>query len=320
MVSRKVLEWLLEEDQPSVRYLALRHLVGRPESDGEVAAAHRAIPERGWAAEILARRTADGLWEGSEDLYRPKYTATNWQLLMLSDLAVTRATPGIEAAAERWMERFPLTGGGFGGNSRGTGHHCLAGNMVRALGRFGYGDDPRLRVTLEWLVKTADPKGGWSCWGKGRNLDSWEGLSAFAAIPRASWSEEMGETVERAAEFFLDRELSRQGARYPPWFRFHYPVHYYYDVLVGLDLLTSLGYSGDRRLGPALSLLKRRRRSDGRWNLAAWHPDVTGSMARWYVAHPKDRPTPVGLERPGEPSKMITLTALRVLDRVERAG
>jgi hypothetical protein len=37
------------------------------------------------------------------------------------------------------------------------------------------------------------------------------------------------------------------------------------------------------------------------------------------VKHPRDRPTPLALEVVGEPSKMVTLTALRVLDAIERS-
>ena len=126
--------------------------------------------------------------------------------------------------------------------------------------------------------------------------------------------------AERAAEFFLERGLHRQGARYAPWYRFHWPVHYYYDVLVGLDVLTELGYGADPRLGWALGLLRRKRRPDGRWALDAVHPDVGSSLRRWFAAHPKDRPTPLAFEEPGRPSKMITLRALRVLRRVEEAS
>ncbi len=36
MQEKSVLDWLLEEDQPSVRYLALRQLLDRPEDDAEV--------------------------------------------------------------------------------------------------------------------------------------------------------------------------------------------------------------------------------------------------------------------------------------------
>jgi hypothetical protein len=313
---KRVLDWLLEPEQPAVRYRTLTELVGRPESDPEVQEAKRRIPTVGWASEILARRSPGGWWVSEESLYVPKYLSTNWQMLVLADLGLTNEVPEVRGSCELWMDRFRMKGGGVGGNSKGVGHHCVVGNMTRALIRLGYGDDPRIRHSLEWLVRTADPRGGWSCWGSGRNLDSWEGLSAFASYPRAKWSRSMQACVERGAEFFLERELHRQGARYPPWFRFHYPVHYYYDLLVGLDLLTSLGYGGDPRLGFALSHLRQKRTRDGRWRLDALHPDVEGGVGRWYAAHPRRRPTPLALETVGAPSKMVTLTALRVLSRV----
>jgi len=317
MAPRRVLDWLLEEDQPAIRYLTLRELLGRPESDPDVRDARRRIRKTGWAAELLAQRDPGGWWNNAENLYRPKYLATNWVMLVLADLGLTRSLAPIRASAERWMAGFAARDGGLGANSAGTPHHCAAGNQARALLQFGYADDPRVRRTLDWIVESADPKGGWSCFGRGRNLDSWEGLSALAAYPASKRPSAMERCIERGVEFFLDRELHRQGARYAPWFRFHYPVHYYYDLLVGLDLVTGLGRASDPRLRFALDVLEERRRPDGRWNLDAVHPDVDGGMARWYRDHPKDRPVPLALEAPGQPSKMITFRALRVLNRVD---
>jgi hypothetical protein len=316
------IDWLLEEEQPSIRYLTLTQLLHRKESDPDVREAKARIPSTGWVAGILSRRDPGGWWVREKNLYHPKYLSTNWNMLVLSDLGATRAIPAVRASCELWMDRSPLRGGGVGGFSSGKGHHCYTGNMARALIRFGYGDDRRVRKALDWLVRTAHPNGGWTCWSfgegpsRGRSLDSWEGLSAFAAYPRSKWTPKMNDCVGRAAEFYLDRELHRQGERYPPWYRFHWPVHYYYDLLVGLDVLTSLGHGDDPRLRFALAHLKKKRRSDGRWNLDANHPDVEGSVARWYRDHPRDRPTPLELERPGRPSKMVTLRALRVLSRV----
>jgi hypothetical protein len=318
---QKVLDWLLEEDQPAVRYLALTRLLGKSETDSEVRAAKARIPTAGWTAEILARRDPAGWWVREKNLYRPKYTATNWNLLALSDLGATRAVPAVRASCDLWMERAPLKGGGVGGMSGGNGHLCFTGNMARALIRFGYGADPRVRKALDWLVRTAHPKGGWTCWNykdapaTGRTLDAWEGLSALAAYPRTQRSPAMRECIERGAEFYLDRELHRQGERYAPWFRFHWPVHYYYDLLVGLEILTDLGYENDPRLRFALAHLRKRQRSDGRWNLDAVHPDVGPKAARWYAEYPADRPTPLAFEPVGRPSKMITLRALAVLSR-----
>ena len=317
MSDRTVVRWLLGDDQPGICYRTLTELEGRSPQEGELRELRRAIPRRGWVAEILSTRRRGGWWCSRESLYRPKYLATNWQMLVLSDLGVDRTVPAVRVSAELWMRVFAARGGGLGGNSLGRAHHCLAGNMARALIRLGYADDRRVARTMEWLAESADPKGGWSCFGKGRNLDSWEGLSAFAVYPRSRWTPRMRRCVELGAEFFLERQLSQQGARYAPWFRTHYPIHYYYDLLVGLETLTSLGYSDDRRLRPAAEWLLRRRRSDGRWNLDAIHPDVEGAVARWFAAHPGQRPSPLAFEKAGRASKMITLRALLVQSRFD---
>lgn len=311
--------WLLGEDQPSVRYRTLTELLDRKESDPDVREAKSRILERGWAADILSEQDASGGWGDDKSPYRPKYTSTNWRMLVLSDLGLSRKEPVVRTACEFWMRGLAAKEGRLGGSSTGTPHYCVSANMARALTRFGYADDSRVRRTLDWLVEIADPKGGWSCFSRGRDLDSWEALSAFAFYPRSKWTRGMTECVEKGAEFYLQRELHRQGARYAPWYRFHYPVHYYYDLLVGLDFMTRLGYADDPRMGFAIEHLRSRQRRDGRWNLDAVHPDVEGPIAAWFAKHPKDRPVPYALEKVGKPSKMITLTALRVLRAVDAA-
>ncbi|MGP8158423.1 MAG: prenyltransferase/squalene oxidase repeat-containing protein [Thermoplasmata archaeon] len=313
------LAWLLEANQPSMRYRTLTELLGRKESDPDVRKARKEILERGWAAEILSRRRPGGGWSDGETQYRPKYLSTNWMMLVLADLGLTRGVPEVEEACEFWMDGFTAKGDVLGSSSKGNPHYCIAANLARALIRLGYADDARVQNTLDWLVRAADPKGGWSCFGSGRNLDSWEAMSAFAAYPRSKWTKKMEACVERGAEFFLARELHLQGDRYEPWYRFHYPPHYYYDLLVGLDFMTGLGYAADPRMGYAVDYLRSRQRPDGTWTLDAVHPDLEGAAARWYATHPKHRPTPFALEKVGRPSKMITLTALRVLDAVDRA-
>jgi hypothetical protein len=318
VTAKPVLDWLLQEDQPAVRALALTGILGKGRDDPEVETARENATQAGWAADLLARQSGDGTWAGGESLYRPKYLSTNWMLLILADLGLTKVDPRIRRACDLWLDRFAKDDGGFAMEGSKTGHLCTTGNTARAAVRLGYAEDPRVRRAFDWIAKTRDKNGGWSCFGSGRNLDSWEGLSAFAEYPKSKWTADMTRAVELGAEFFLQRELHKQGGPYAPWNRFHYPVHYYYDLLVGLEVLTSLGYGDDPRLRHAVSILTDRRRRDGRWNLDAVHPDLEGKMAEWYAKNPKRAPTPFALETPGEPSKMITLRALVVLDRIER--
>ena len=310
------LNWLLEDNQPSMKYLALTQLLKKRENDSEVKAAKQMIPKVGWACEILGKQHDEGWWVDGENLYRPKYLSTNWMLLILSDLGLTKANPQVSKACELWIRRFAKKDGGFGSEKWSKGHLCTVGNTARALVKFGYSDHPKVKRSFDWLVRNQDEKGGWSCFGSGRNLDSWEPMSAFAVYPKQKWTKSIKRAVENGAEFFLERKLHKQGARYRPWYRFHYPIHYYYDLLVGLDFMTALGYGGDERLEYAIKLLKKKRRADGKWNLDAIHPDVEGGMAEWFRKHPKEKPIPFSLEQQGIPSKMITLTAMRVLDRL----
>ena len=319
----KVLEWLFEPDQPSIRYLTLTQLLGKKETESGVREARARIPTTGWVADILARRDPGGWWVRPKGWLEPRFLGTNWNMLALSDLGASREIPEVRASSEFWMGSAPLKGGGVGGFGKGKGHHCYTANMARALIRMGYEDDPRVRRTLEYLVRTAHPKGGWTCRfgtdgpATSRTLDAWEGLSAFAAYPRSKWTRSMTACVEKGAEYYLDRELHKQGARYDPWYRFHWPVHYYYDLLVGLDVLTALGYTDDKRLGFALDLLKQKRRKDRRWNLDAVHPEMSPAAVQWYAKHPEQHPpTPLACETAGEPRKMITLRALTVISRI----
>jgi hypothetical protein len=313
---KRVIDWLLEPSQPAVRYLALRDIVDGT-SRGDLEEARRAITSAGWAADILSAQKSGGYWVDGAKLYTPKYISTNWMLLTLSDLGVTKEDPRIAKSATIWMRRFAKEDGGFNAEGGKKGEHCLTGNTARALIKFGYVDEPRVRGALEWLVSTQKKNGGWHCWGSNGTIDAWEGLSAFAVYPRQKLTRSMKAAVERGCEFYLARELSKQGARYDPWFRFHFPYHYYYDLLVGLDFITALGHVDDKRLTLAVSFLKKQRRKNGRWNLDAVHPDYEndGKWPDWWKKY-KGRYVPFALEEAGHPSKMITLRALTVLKRL----
>ncbi len=71
-----VIRWLLEEDQPAIRYLTLTQLLGKPADDPEVEAAREQITKSGWAADLLATQKCGGWWGDGAKLYRPKYTST----------------------------------------------------------------------------------------------------------------------------------------------------------------------------------------------------------------------------------------------------
>lgn len=317
--SPQAIDWLLGPDQPSVRYYTLMDILGRSPDDTDVRAARSKIPKMGWAHDLLAAQKPGGYWEAHEPrtvrewvnfLRFPLYRSSIWHGIVLSDLGLTKSDPRVHRFADRVFQYLlPLSSP----LNIFTEEVCIVGNTAAMMSRFGYGDDRRVKKLFDWMIEDQRDDGGWNCMqGKPGTLDCWEALSAFASIPRTSRTPAMERAIERGAEFYLERELFREGPRYAPWFRFHYPTHYFYDILVGLDVLTRLGYGGDHRLEPALQILCKKQQSDGTWMIDMAHPDQ--------VPQDKTRGTrPLMVEQPGKQSKWITLTALRILKRAEEA-
>ncbi len=294
----RVLRWLLEPDQPAMRYLASRDLLSPRPSASDLRGLREPITERGWAADILARQHERTWWERDDTCYWPRTTGTYWCLGVLADLGLTREDDRVANAVEHMLRIHLAPDGGFSPfGPPEPSHFCSTGIMVRTLLRLGYLDDARTWGGIEWLLAEQLDEGGWDCHSPPvSTLDAWEALAAFAAIPAPRRTRRIQESIHRGVEFYLSRGLLHEGSHYPRWSELHYPWHYWYDVLVGLDFLTTLGYGADRRAREALDLLRSKRRPDGTWAVEG----VNGRLR---------------IESQGRPSKMITFLALRALRR-----
>ncbi len=297
--SDPVMAWLLEPAEPAIVHLASRDLLVPRPSARVLADLQARVPCAGWAAAILDRQREGTWWERRDTCYWPKVKGSYWSLAVLADLGLTGNDPRIAAAVEHMLGIHLAPDGGFSpfGSSKPS-HFCSTGIMARTLLQLGYVDDSRTRRAIDWLVEAQLPEGGWDCRPPWKStLDAWEAMAAFAAIPANRRTAEVRASLERGAEFYLSRGLLHEGAPYERWSGLHYPWHYWYDVLVGLDFLTGLGYGRDSRMREAIAVLRTKRRPDGRWTL-----DGTNGNLR--------------VEPRGKPSKMITFLALRVLRRV----
>lgn len=314
---RHLRAWLLDQKaDASVRLRVLTQLLDKSPRDTAVVRARQQIGRRGWAAQILRRQHPQGQWEtpgtSQRELYRPKYIATNWCLLVLADLGGSAKNPRVKKGVDLFLRVYASRTAGLGSPA---GEVCFTGNAVRMLTKFGRLEDARVQKAIEWLARTQKADGGWHCFpSRTGTLDGWEAMAAFAAIPPASRSPAVERAIDRGAQFYLSRGLLREGKTpYAPWLRLHFPMHYYYDLLVGLDFMTALGYGRDGRMGPALDKLEGMRNSSGTWDMGPLHPDTEDPnypvRRSWYS---------FGLEVPGLPSRWITTTALAVLKRAGR--
>ena len=316
-VSQSVRRWLTgPQSDPSVRVRYWTEVEGRPVEDARVRAQQRAIGRVGWAATLLERQWPDGHWmtpgTTAEELYFPKFVATNWIAIVLAELGMTRADARIREVAQLILDRFGGHGEGLHGSS---GDVCWTGIAVRTMIRFGYLDHPAVQQSIDWIVRTQKADGGWHhVPARTGTLDAWEGLAALAEIPEAQRDEGVRRSIEQGAEFFLQRRLMNEGrAPYPPWFRIHFPNHYYYDILVGLKILTRIGYGSDPRMLPAVNWLRQKRARDGTWALDALVPDRDARFTDYTSGRIV---FPIMFEPVHEPSRWATVDALSVLNRV----
>lgn len=304
-----VVGWLLDSD-PALRWQVLRDL---PDSPADVVAAERArVATEGWGAQLLALQGADGQWDGGT--YRPgwaddakpffdAWTATTYALLDLRNLGLDPDSPQARHAVGlvRDNSRWEATGTPF---FSGETEPCINGMTLSVGSWFGQDVDG----VAERLLADQLPDGGWNCWAEfGARVSSFhstltvlEGLLAWQQAGRSS--ADVTAARQRGEEYLLARGLFRRrsdGRVVDPRFTmFSYPTRWYYDVLRALDYLRSTGAAPDPRCAEAVSLVRDRRATDGRWPLENTHQG----------------PTHLQMEGPdGFPSQWNTLRALRVL-------
>jgi hypothetical protein len=323
------LDWLLDAQYPAVRLLGLRRVLGRPESDTDVARLLDSLADDPWIRILLGGEIRSGV-EGCVPVHPyKKWGGAHWRLIALAELGVTSATPGVDRAIEAAFELTMKWLNAPGRKRRirpleGRYRVCASqeGGALWAASTIGLGRDERLDDLANRLVTWQWPDGGWNCDIRPEAAhasfnESWmplRGLVAFRAArrgrPRAAPEipGNIDEAIARSVEFFLRHrvvESERTGEvanprvellRWPPYWR--------YGLVPGLRALAEAGFRDDPRVRPALRRLADRRRPDGRW----W-PE-----GRWWSA-PGSRGSNVEIVDWGEEgeARMLTLHGLQLL-------
>ncbi|MFC2095712.1 nitrogen fixation protein NifH [Candidatus Bipolaricaulota bacterium] len=324
--NNEILNWLLEEDNPTIRYLTLTELCQQHPDSADVVCAKSAIMKHGIVPRLLEAQTDEGYWGEADRFYVDKYRGTVWQLLMLAEHWADPADKRVQRACEFVMANSQdLESGGFSAHRSaklGGGRHrevipCLTGNMVWSLIRLGYGDDPRVRRGIDWITTyqrfddgAKDAPSGWPydkaepCWGRHTcHMGVVKALKALAEIPEVKRSTATSGTVDHGVEYLLDHRIYKRShdldkISKPGWTRFGFPLMYQTDVLEILGILTRLDCQ-DERMNDAINLLISKRDDSGRWILAN---SFNGKLL-------------IDIETKGQPSKWVTLNALCVLNR-----
>jgi hypothetical protein len=310
-VTRSVLDWLLDSD-PAIRWQVMRDLTAEPV---EAVAAERAkVATEGWGAQLLAKQTPDGLWAGMA--FSQERTDTFHVTELLRRLGLdpesdqAQHTIGLVHEHVTWGDGAwwnpPWAEQGF---FEGEVEPCINGNIVSTGTYFGVDMTP----LVERLLGEQLEDGGWNCEVEngttvssfGTTINVLEGLLAHERATGGSAA--VAEARRRAEAYMLERPLFRRKTTGdvidPDWLKFSFPTWWHYDVLRGLDYLRAAGHVPDERTAEAIEVVERNRDPDGRWPLQIDHKGES------YV-HLDDGE--------GQPSRWITLRAMRVLDWAQK--
>lgn len=305
--------WLLESEEPSVRYLTLTEILDEATDSPEVKKAQDEIPNGPRVRALLKGQQHDG---GFGVHPYQKWTGAHWRLVSLVELAFPAREPRALAAVNevlRW-----LTGDAHGRRIKkinGLTRRCASqeGNALAVCSRLGATDDKRVTQLARSLREWQWPDGGWNC-DKDKCADHSSFYETLAPLwglvqyHRATGDEGALNAAKRASEFFLSHRLFRSDRTgeiiNPEWIQLHYPLYWHYDVLQALRILALLGKLGDSRAQEALDIVERKRLPDGRWKPEGYYWRPSGKRTSGVEV--------VDWGRNG-PNQMITLNALRVL-------
>jgi hypothetical protein len=300
------LDWLLDSD-PAIRWQALDALTDSP-SD-EVAAERSRVATEGWGAALLARLRPGG---DNREVAReqPDWVVLE-TLLLLRAMGLDASSPEARSTIARTRDEVTWQGVlpddvEWHGNLFFSGEvePCINGRVV-SVGAY-FGQD--VTAIVDRLLSEQMTDGGWNCEDdNGATVGSFHTtinvLEGLLEQERTSPSPDVTNARHRGQEYLLTRGMFRRRTTGEvadsAFTQFGFPNGYHYDVLRGLDYLRAAAAERDSRLSESVELVEGKRSADGLWPLDVAHPNHL------------DFEMDPGV---GQPSRWITLHALRVLD------
>jgi hypothetical protein len=295
--------WLLRSDEPAVRYLTRRDVLGEDVQPDDT--------------EILRGPKVQALLSEQRPVhpYRKWYGA-HWRLVSLVELAVPADEPRALAALESVLAWLTAdTHRRHIKSIRGLTRRCASqeGIALAVAARLGRAGDPRVELLARSLVEWQWPDGGWNC-----DVDATGYRSSFHESLTPMWGlVEYGQSTgsdwalraaARTAELFLEHRVFRRLGTGEVidrrWLSLHYPPYWHYDVLASLLLLGRAGKAADTRTSDAVDHIRMRQHPDGRWSPGGYW---------WSAPGTKSGPPDVVDWGRSSPNEMITLNALRAL-------
>jgi len=340
------IQWLLGEDNPPVRYLTLMHVLGRDPESPEAREAKSRLMDYEVTREILAHGAE--FWHPEGPAFRAsyqKYRGRFWQMIFLGQFLADGHDPRIASGVESILEAREFV------DRRGL--QCLTANILCAAMRLGFADHAIVVEEVEALAQRIVEADGIACEAVGYSLLEHcymcipKLILCFAEIPAAERSETVSAAIELLAGKLIDNQVhvyvsahrkawqdvlaeapkkgdlpegqtvkawiadrkrrfleeNGYGTREPKpgWLKFGFPLNYNSDILEALSALARIDAPMSPTLEEPLRIVRSKMSEEDTWTL-----DNTLNGKMW-----------ADVEQKGQPSKWLTLTALRVLAHFE---
>jgi hypothetical protein len=299
-INSEVVQWLLQDDDPSVRMRTLRELLHFDPSTPEVLKAKSALQESPPVRDLLGKMHPDGYWLQTnykkvtvgDDVLYGSFGSTHFCLAYLAELGMDRTQPEVGKAAERYLNLQKPDGDWL------NHYSCLLGYNIRTYVLLGYRDDVRIKRTIELMLQTVREDGGYLCdWHEGKYKTrqvkscirgSVKCLLAFAELPEY-WDHPR---CRQLVDYFLRRGGVYQ-SDHPGIFvnkdmqRLSFPIIWRANLWEVLYALSKMGYGNDERLSTAWNELHIREGEMGCYRLdwtpteCAWKVGQCGEYNKW---------------------------------------
>ena len=299
-IPKNITDWLLEEENPSIRYLTMREHQELPKSDPNLQLAKKQISSYQPVKNMLKAMHPEGYWEVISPSTKQSYgkgveyrqNSTHFILSYLAELGMTREDPKIEKAANRYLS-LQQPDGDFLGHSS-----CLFGMNIRTFMLLGFKDDPRLKKAINLMKKSVRYDNGYLCdrYEKKRKRKpvkscvrgSVKVLFALGELPEL-WDKPFSKKI---AEYFLNRNVLYKTTDLETYVNDEagstiFPFYWRFSLIDVLLPLAKMGYGTDPRMESAWKVLARHKTEEEKYrcdwiiNNKYWKIGKSGLANKW---------------------------------------
>lgn len=277
------MDWLLEHENPSVKYFTQTRILKLASTDQAVENTRRQIAAFEPVQEILSRQDHEGWWHAADRVASPMYLGTTWQLMLLAELGYNFSNEAIQKVADFVFPKVQKPEGSLDLEAKSWTKEApmdlICNDAMIAYGLLGTGvpyDDVRMVKAIHFITE-ALMNSDLKCRFNKDTICAWglvKALRVMVMLPEEKRTDQTKSAIKRVAEYLLDKNLAKGEYEHKPggkisdhWFKLGWPRSYQVDILQTLLVLTDAGYNQDPRLDAAKQFIRDKELPEGGWPL-----------------------------------------------------